>query len=701
MKHKYTLLSATLLSATLAGSAAMHLFFNNSNGISEGILNTLLKEITFTADKEEMTVAPTTGTAITYPIASMADMTFQDVEDVVTIVYSENSVKVVNPLAFEGVTVAANGAHVTVNSTSANEIEYQISGSSSNGSLKIYQKEKCTIKMKGVSLTNPTGAAINIQGKKLSLSATDGTENYLCDGSTYNTPEGEKEKGTVYSKGKVELKGKGQCTIVGKYKHAICTDGDMNVTNGTFIINEAAGDAINCEGFAMEKGTLNLAATGDCIDASTESVSITGGSITGTLATDASKGLKTDGDITITDGVFNFTLSGNAVVEDSDVSYTTAIKGHNVNINGGAFTVKHTGTAGRGISADANVSITGGAFDFNLTGAGGTYTNASNVKDSYVGKGIKSDSLLNITGGTIKIVCTGSGAKCIEAGTDMVIGTKGGTDSDLYINISSSGATITLAPALSTERYGGGGGGGGGGFGPGGGNNSGNHSVAKGLKAKNDLTINSGTIEANTPGSGAEAIESKGGLTINGGRITAIAHDDAINGGSYVKINGGYTYAYAANNDGIDSNGYFEVTGGVTIASGAATPEEGFDYDTGSFAITGGIIVAFGGNESSPTTSKCTQRSIIYSAGSITNGTAYNITSPAGDVLTFKVPRAYTSCKMLITTPAFTDATTQFTITKSGTISGGTEFNGYFEGATYTGGTTAKTFKCTSMVTTI
>lgn len=696
-KHSFVTL-LFICAFALAGGATLKLYINKTNGISDGLFTSLLKEITFNVEQTQMNVTSTAGNTITFPIADLGDMDFVNDDDAVIIEYLNDKVEIKNPYAFEGVEITATGAHVTVNSTNPAEIEYQISGTTPNGSLKIYQKEKCTVKMKGVSITNPTGAAINVQGKKLSLSATDGTENFLCDGEIYNTPDGEKEKGTVYSKGKVELKGKGKCTIVGNFKHALCTDGDLSVTNGNFIITKAAGDALKSdEGFSIEKGTLNLTAAGDCIDAGTGVITISGGSVVGNVPGNTSKGIKTDGDLSMTAGSLNFTLSGNAEVADYDVSYATAMKAANINIQGGSIVVKHTGSAGRGVSADANICISGGEFNLNLTGDGGTYTTSSNTKDSYVAKGIKSDSLLNITGGTFKIDVTGSAAKCIEAGTDMVIGTPGGADSDLYMELTASGGTISLAPAYGAPKLGGGG------FGPGGGRpgNDGNHSVSKGLKAKNDLTINSGTIIANTPGSGAEAIESKGGMILNGGKITAISHDDAINGGSYVKINGGYIYAYAANNDGIDSNGYFEVTGGVTIASGSSSPEEGFDYDTGSFAITGGIIVAFGGGESSPTTAKCTQRSILYSAGSIASGDAYKISTDSEDVLIFKVPRAYTSCKMLITTPKFENATTQFSITKGGSISGGTDFNGYFEGATYTGGSAAKTFKCTSMVTSI
>ncbi len=683
----------------LSGKSVQTFFVNLSNGISEGVAKTLFQEVTFNEDTDEMTVKATDGTSITYKMDDVADMDFRSVDNVVTIVYSDNSVVVNNPYAYAGVSVTAEGAHVTINSTSSEEIEYQLSGSTTDGGLKIYQTNKSVVKLKGVSITNPTGAAINVQGKKLSLSAAADTENYLCDGETYNTPDGEKEKGTVYSKGKVELKGNGSCTIVSHNKHAICSDGDVSMTNGTFIVTGAVSDAIHCdEGFAMEKGTLQISPSDDGIDAGTGDVTISGGTIKATITADTAKGIKTDGNVTITGGSLDFTMSGNAVVTDGDVSYCTVLKGVDFTISGGNLTLNHTGKAGRGISADGNITISGGEFDFTLSGAGATYTNTSKQTDSYVAKGIKSDAAIAITGGDIKIKTTGSAAKCIESETSMTIGelaTEGPT-----IDVYASGTSISLS---SSGNGGGNGGGwgrpGGGGFG-GGGNDNSNHSVAKGLKAKGDLVINSGTIKAETPGSGAEGIESKGGMTINGGYITAISEDDAINGGSYVKVTGGYIYAYASNNDGIDSNGYFDISGGVIIASGAANPEEGLDYDTGYFTLTGGIIIALGGNESSPTTSKSTQRSVIYSAGSVSNGATYRISKDGEDVITFKAPRQYNSCKMLLSSPQF-DSTTTFTITKGGTISGGTEFNGYYEGAEYSGGTTAKTFKCSSMVTNI
>jgi hypothetical protein len=687
----------------LSAKSAVTFFVNLADGISEGLAKTSLQEVTFNEETDEMTVTSTDGTSLTYAMADIADMDFRSADNVVVIKYSDNSVEVDNPYAFAGVTVTAEGAHVTVNSTSSEEIEYQLSGSTTDGGLKIYQTNKSVVKLKGVSITNPSGAAINVQGKKLSLSAAADTENYLADGETYNTPDGEKEKGTVYSKGKIELKGNGKCTIVSNYKHAICSDGDISQTNGTFIVSGAVTDAIHCdEGFAIEKGTLEMSPSDDGIDAGAGDVTITGGTIKATITGDTSKAIKTDTNVTISGGTLEFTMSGNAVVTDGDVSYCTAIKGVDVTVSGGSLTLNHTGKAGRGISTDGNLTISGGEFDFTLTGAGDTYTNTSNESDSYVAKGMKSDADVVITGGNIKIKTTGTAAKCIESGANMTIGEDGteGPTLDLY----ASGGSITLSSGGSGwgggwNAPGGGGWGGGGGFG-GGGNDNSDHSVSKGLKAKGDLVINSGNITANTPGSGAEGIESKGGLTINGGYITATSEDDAINGGTYVKITGGYVYAYATNNDGIDSNGYFDISGGVILASGAASPEEGFDYDTGYFTLTGGILIGLGGSESQPTTSKSTQRSVIYNAGSVSSGAAYRISKNGEDVITFKVPRQYSSCKMLLSSPEF-DSSTTFTITKGGTISGGTEFNGYFEGADYTGGSTAKTFKCSSMVTSI
>ena len=65
----------------------------------------------------------------------------------------------------DGVTVTINGADVIINS-SAKKVCYNVSGTTTNGFLKIYSDNKFELNLNGVNITNPDGAAINIQSKK-------------------------------------------------------------------------------------------------------------------------------------------------------------------------------------------------------------------------------------------------------------------------------------------------------------------------------------------------------------------------------------------------------------------------------------------------------------------------------------------------------------------------------------------------------
>ena len=113
-------------------------------------------------------------------------------KSLIGVVFSEGTATV-NGSA-DGVTITIDGAHVTVNSTVKN-VAYILSGSTSNGSFKIYSEKKFQLTLNGVSITNPNGAAINNQGKRAYVVVNDGTENMLADGTSYTMVENEDQKG--------------------------------------------------------------------------------------------------------------------------------------------------------------------------------------------------------------------------------------------------------------------------------------------------------------------------------------------------------------------------------------------------------------------------------------------------------------------------------------------------------------------------
>ena len=520
----------------------------------------------------------------------------------IQIAYANGSATVTGSVS--GVTVTTNGAHVTVNASVAG-VEYVLSGSTSNGSFKVYSDKKFKLTLAGVSLTNDSGAAINIQsGKRVFVEVKTETENYLADASSYSTVTGEDEKGCFFSEGQLIFSGTGALTVTGNYKHGICSDDYVRLRSGSNItVASAVKDGIHTnDKIIIGGGILKVKASGDGLDCEKGFIDIRGGLIKADISGDASKAVKAETDITLSGGQLILLTSGSAVYEDNDLSSAAGIKcDGNLVMNGTTLSVKSTGAAGKGINCDGTLSI---------------------------------------DNSTVKIITTGK--------------------QYVYNRLDSS---------------------------------------AKGIKADGNLTINSGTIWVKTPGGeGSEGIESKSTLTVNGGDVSVYSYDDCMNASKSIVINGGNIYCYSSGNDGVDSNGTLTITGGTIVSIGTTSPEEGFDCDQNTFKITGGTILGIGGGTSTPTSSVCTQRTVIY-GGSGSKGTLFSIQG-SDQVMSYTIPRAYSQMTLLFSSSKLASGTT-YTIYTGGSVTGGTEFYGLTVGGTYTTGSQVATFTPSSMVTSV
>ena len=141
------------------------------------------------------------------------------------------------------------------------EITYNLSGTSTDGEFYLEGSYKTTIELAGLSLTNPSGPALNIQdGKRVAISAKKGTTNTLTDGSDYTSDL----NGCLHCKGHTEFQGKGTLNIVGKYKHGIYSKEYVEIKNLTLNITAAQKDGIHCkEYFLMKGGIVNISGVGD------------------------------------------------------------------------------------------------------------------------------------------------------------------------------------------------------------------------------------------------------------------------------------------------------------------------------------------------------------------------------------------------------------------------------------------------------
>lgn len=162
------------------------------------------------------------------------------------------------------VTATTNGAHVSIVQGTdigdrTGEIYYTLAGSSTDGAFYMEGSYKASLILEGLTLTNPSGPAINIQnGKRINVSIKNGTDNTLTDGANGDW------KGCYVCKGHTEFKGKGTLTVNGNTAHGIWGNEYVEVKNCTINIPNAVKDGINCnQYFLMESGSVTITRPGD------------------------------------------------------------------------------------------------------------------------------------------------------------------------------------------------------------------------------------------------------------------------------------------------------------------------------------------------------------------------------------------------------------------------------------------------------
>ena len=255
------------------------------------------------------------GTTATVTIA-------KNISSYVTVSSGTSShVKIVQSASFAGVDKTKDNED--------GEIIYSLSGTSSDGEFYMEGSYKCIVELNGLTLTNPSGPAINVQdGKRIEVSAKKNTTNTIADGAN------EDYNGCYHSKGHTKFKGKGTLNVVGNSKHAIYSKEYIEVKNLTINITAAAKDAIHCkEYFLMESGTVNITGAGDD-GIQVELVGSTStGKTTGHEDEDSGNFYQEDGELSISgyrgkaikaDGYITFS-GGTQNFDKSDVSDATGI----------------------------------------------------------------------------------------------------------------------------------------------------------------------------------------------------------------------------------------------------------------------------------------------------------------------------------------------------------------------------------------
>ncbi|MCD8264281.1 MAG: carbohydrate-binding domain-containing protein [Tannerellaceae bacterium] len=368
------------------------------------------------------------------------DITNSTFSNVVTIRLG-NTVEIDNPVEAEGVSISASGGHVTIRST-AKEIAYVISGTTTDGSVKIYSDYKLQLTLDGVDITNPTGAAINIQsGKRVFVVVNEGTTNKLTDGSTYQTTSGEDMKATFFSEGQLLFYGNGTLIVHSHNKHAICSDDYIRMYEGDIQVTGTVSDGLHAnDAVVIDGGTLTIKAGTDGIECEKGYILINGGNITIDSGDDGIIASYNDGNnsinpyMGINGGTFHITTTGTSA---------NAIKARgNLTITDADIRIKTSRTKSEGIESKKTLTIHSGyiiveAYDDCLNASDAIVINGGSIYCySSNNDGVDSNRTLTVTGGTVIAIGTSSpedGFDCdnntfsITGGTLVGIGGSTGT----------------------------------------------------------------------------------------------------------------------------------------------------------------------------------------------------------------------------------------------------------------------------------
>lgn len=296
--------------------------------------------------------------------------------NVVTINFG-STVAVTNPLSSTGVTITQSNGAVIINS-SASGVEYQLSGLTTNGSVKIYSSNLFKLTLNGINITNANGPAINIQSsKKAFIVLADNTINSFTDGTTYAAST-ENMKGTMFSEGQMIFSGNGTLSVTGNYKYAIVSDDYIRIRSGNINIANALSDGIHTtNAFIADGGYLTLTAQANGINCEAGYIICNGGTY-----------------------VLNSGIDG---ITASYTGTSSTITPY-VTVNGGNFTIKSTGA---GIESKSVLTINNATISANTTtdglyGGTADYINGGNIYCySTGGNAMESGGTFTITGGNV------------------------------------------------------------------------------------------------------------------------------------------------------------------------------------------------------------------------------------------------------------------------------------------------------------
>ena len=470
---------------------------------------------------------------------------------------------------------------------------YALSGDFT-GQIEINSTEEVHLIFNGVTLTNTTGAAINIiEAEKVIVTLAKDTENTVTDGADYAKTGEDDPTSAIYSKADLTFNGTGSLTVSGKYKNAIQSKDDLTFIDGTYTI-DAVGDGLKGKDkVAILAGTYTIKTDGDAIQATNADeadkgfVAIDGGTFT---IESGSDGVQAEKQLTYNTASAKITTTG--AVDDSDTASSKGLKaGTTLTIYGGTIDVDATDDA---LHSNQDLTVEGGTITLSSGDDGMHAENNLTINDGTVKivksyEGIEAKTI-TFNGGTTEVTASDDGVNA-SAGTSS--GGMGGGGMD-----QSDGSSIVIkGGSLTVDADG------------------------DGVDSNGDIAMSGGTVVVNGPTNGGNgALDYAGEFNLTGGTLFAAGSNGMVQSVSTSSTQTNVTFAL---NNAVEGSTVTLVQNNKTLGTFEVTKQ--FQVFTFSSAdLTTGTLTVKVGSESYDV-------SLTDTATSVTqDGSAFSSTGMGG-----------------------------------------------------------------------